>query len=233
MGKANSCLKLAFILLNVFFVVIGFVIIHVSVMSSYSSYKVSGFNDLNLLKIWVFALVVLFIAVLGIYAAVTENNVMLMIFAGLTIIMMIIYLIMGVLFTIYRKVLIDNFYKPDEEMMKLLLNGTEIQEIQKKGECCGVFRAEDWGAIIPPSCECTVKGPDTKSKCKPRPQGTTGPDQIFSEPCKDFFNIVIRMIPTLCMVLFYGFLSVEILLLALSCLLIHQIRRSNSGCAFT
>ncbi|XP_007577827.1 23 kDa integral membrane protein-like [Poecilia latipinna] len=233
MGKANSCLKLAFILLNVVFVVIGFVIIHVSVMASYSSYKVSGFNDLNLLKIWVFALVVVFIAVLGICAAVTENNIMLMIFAGLTIIMMIIYLFMGIIFTIFRKALIDDFSKPDEEMIERLLNETEIQEIQKTEKCCGVLRAEDWGKIIPPSCECTVKGPDAKLKCKPRPQGTTGPDQIFSEPCKDFFYLGITLIPTFCMSLFYGFLSIEILILALSCLLIHQIRRSNSGCTFT
>ncbi|XP_027899050.1 23 kDa integral membrane protein-like [Xiphophorus couchianus] len=229
MGKANSCLKIAFILLNVFFVVIGFVMIHVSVISGTNTYQVSGFNDLNPLKMWVFALVILFVAVLGIYVAIAENNIALKIFVGLTIVMMIIYLFMGILFTIYRKVLTDNFNNSDREIMNFLINGTQSDAIQRNGKCCGAFGAEDWGTKIPESCKCT----ESDSKCKPKPQGTEGPDKIFSQSCKDVLLMVFRLPPSFAMALFYGFVCIEILLVAFGFLLIYQIKKSDSGRSFT
>ncbi|XP_043964154.1 23 kDa integral membrane protein-like [Gambusia affinis] len=233
MGKVNFWLKLVFILFNVFFMVLGFMMIYVSVKSVSSNYKVSGFNGIDLLKVWVFALIILFIAGLGIYAAIAENNIALKIFAGLTVFMMVIYLVMGVLFTIYREVITDYFNKSDKELMNLLINGTQSEGIQREGKCCGVLRAEDWGTKIPESCKCTATGPDLKSKCKPRPQGTEGPDLIFSQSCKNLFLMAVRMVPTVAMALFYGFVCIEVLLLALSFLLIHQIKKSDSGRSFT
>ncbi|PWA21833.1 hypothetical protein CCH79_00017786, partial [Gambusia affinis] len=184
-------------------------IAYVSVKSVSSNYKVninnvavthqvSGFNGIDLLKVWVFALIILFIAGLGIYAAIAENNIALKIFAGLTVFMMVIYLVMGVLFTIYREVITDYFNKSDKELMNLLINGTQSEGIQREGKCCGVLRAEDWGTKIPESCKCTATGPDLKSKCKPRPQS-----------CKNLFLMAVRMVPTVAMALFYGFVCIE------------------------
>ncbi|XP_045896634.1 23 kDa integral membrane protein-like isoform X2 [Micropterus dolomieu] len=230
MGKINGCIKCLFIFFNVLFAIIGCVLIYGAVKASAISSQVSAAGVPSLAWIWVFAIGVLGISSLGIYAGCSEKDLALKIFAGFMGVGMIIMLIFGIVVVVMRNK-VKNFFdsmsaelaKPymEDDGLRMLLEG-----IQQSGQCCGVVSAQDWGDEIPQSCECNSNGL-FGSGCKAKPQGTMGPSLIYKQSCSDYIFEWINIFFQIVMGFFFGFAVTALLGLLISILMIHQVKRHD------
>ncbi|XP_038563607.1 CD63 antigen-like [Micropterus salmoides] len=235
MGKINGCIKCLFIFFNVLFAIIGCGLIYGAVKTTAYSSQFSAVGGPNLAWSWVFAIGVLGISSLGIYAGCSENYLALKIFAGFMAVGMIIMLIFGIVVVVMRNKMKDAFHSTSSEAVQPYMADNELREmldeIQQSIHCCGLVSAQDWGSTIPQSCECQSSGGNQThggsvvTGCKSRPQGTTGPSQIYKQTCSDFifvwFNIIYQLFMGFC----FTFAVTALLGLLISILMIHQVKR--------
>ncbi|KAJ4924509.1 hypothetical protein JOQ06_003465 [Pogonophryne albipinna] len=234
MGKINGCIKCLFIFFNVLFAILGCVLVYLTVQVTAFSHQVAAVGGPSLAWSWVFVLGVLILPVLGIVAACMEKELVLRIFAGFMVAGMIIMLIFGIVVVVARNTLKDSLdtasaeaakpFMADEEMRKMLMG------FEQSAQCCGVFSSSDWGNYIPQSCECKMQhtGFPFSSGCKAKPVGVLGPDQIYATSCGVlfvFFDLFFKIIMGIC----FTFAILALLALLMSILMIHQIRKHDSG----
>ncbi|KAM9845919.1 tetraspanin-8-like [Aulostomus maculatus] len=242
MGKINGCLKCLFIFFNVLFAIVGCLLIFGAVKSSAYSSQMTAVGGPGVGWGWVFAIGVLSISCLGIYAGCSEKEIVLKVFAGFMGVGMIIMLIFGIIIVVTRNKVKENFTSSSSELAKPLLadDGFRalVEGMQQGVQCCGIANAEDWGTNIPESCECSGNGGFGSfgtfgdvlgSGCKARPQGTTGPDQIFKQTCGEFIFAWFDLIFQIAMGMFFGFAVTALLGLLVSLLMIHQVRRHDGS----
>ncbi|XP_061663496.1 tetraspanin-6-like isoform X2 [Syngnathoides biaculeatus] len=192
--------------------------------------------------VWVFAIGVLVVSSLGIYAGISEKELALKIFAGFMAAGMVIMLIFGIVVVVMRNKVRDGFSGASAEAAEPFMAEegfrAVLQQMQESAHCCGLASAGDWGDDIPSSCACRPGldgfggfGSFGHTGCKARPQGTTGPDRIYQQACGEvlvtyvdyFFNIAIGFL--------FGFAVTALLGLLVSLLMLHQIRRHDRGAA--
>ncbi|XP_061617759.1 uncharacterized protein LOC133471797 isoform X5 [Phyllopteryx taeniolatus] len=198
-------------------VIIGCLLIFGVVKASVFSAQLSAVGAPGLGWAWVFAIGVLGISCLGIYAGISEKELAL-------------------------KIVRDGFHSTSAEVAEPFMAEEGFQavlrQLQESAHCCGLVSAGDWGDDIPASCGCRPGldgfggyGLFGHPGCKARPQGTTGPDHIYQQPCAEvlityadfFFNIIIGFL--------FGFAVTALLGLLVSLLMIHQVRRHDRGAA--
>ncbi|XP_051247742.1 tetraspanin-7 [Dicentrarchus labrax] len=235
MGKINGCLKCVFIFFNVVYAILGCLLIFAAVKSAVINDQISAVGGPSTAWLWVFAIGIFGISCFGIFAACSEKGLALKIFAGFMVAGMIIMLIFGIIVAVVRNKVKDAFTNTlsdsidpymKEESFRTLIDG-----LQESAQCCGVVSTNDWGNDIPQSCKCPSGQPSLfgPSGCKSRPQGTTGPDQVFNKTCGDvifgFLNIAFQI----SMGFFFGFAVTALLGLLVSLLMIHQINRHDNA----
>ncbi|XP_061617757.1 tetraspanin-6-like isoform X3 [Phyllopteryx taeniolatus] len=223
-------------------VIIGCLLIFGVVKASVFSAQLSAVGAPGLGWAWVFAIGVLGISCLGIYAGISEKELALKIFAGFMVAGMVIMLIFGIVVVVMRNKVRDGFHSTSAEVAEPFMAEEGFQavlrQLQESAHCCGLVSAGDWGDDIPASCGCRPGldgfggyGLFGHPGCKARPQGTTGPDHIYQQPCAEvlityadfFFNIIIGFL--------FGFAVTALLGLLVSLLMIHQVRRHDRGAA--
>ncbi|XP_068611382.1 CD63 antigen-like [Brachionichthys hirsutus] len=193
MAKINGCLKCLFIFFNVLFAILGCLLIYAAVKSSAYSHQLSSFGGPSLAWTWVFAIGVLGISCLGIYAGCSEKELAIKIFAGFMGVGMIIMLIFGIIIVVNRNKLKTSFESTSSEVSKMIIEDEELRTmldgLQQTSRCCGVVGASDWGDNIPESCTCDARqgyggfGGFGSSGCKNKPSGASGPDRIYEQGC--------------------------------------------------
>ncbi|XP_060924621.1 23 kDa integral membrane protein-like [Limanda limanda] len=236
MGKINGCLKCLFVFFNVLFGIIGCLLIYGTIKVTAYSLQMSAFGAPSLAWLWVFAIGVLGISSLGIYAACSEKALALKIFAGFMVAGMIIMMIFGIVIVVMRNQLRDSFDSASAELAKPFMKNEELREalnqLQGSLHCCGVVSPKDWADDIPQSCECSGHGTGPyggRDTCVAKPQGTSGPDKIYQQTCADFFFYIINLACNITMGFFFGFAVTALLGLLVSLLMIHQIKRHDSA----
>ncbi|KAK5849404.1 hypothetical protein PBY51_009049 [Eleginops maclovinus] len=235
MGKINGCIKCLFIFFNVLFAILGCILVYGAVKSTPFSHQLTSVGGPSLAWSWVFALGVLALSCMGIAAACAEKELVLKIFAGFMLAGMIIMLIFGIVVVVSRNKLKNSFDTASAEVAKPFMEDEAMQAmlmgIEQAAHCCGVVSSSDWGNKIPDSCACNDQngGFPLSSGCKPKPAGTLGPDQIYQMSCSSaifgFFDLFFKIGMGLC----FGFAVTALLGLLISILMIHQIRRHDSG----
>ncbi|XP_067438371.1 tetraspanin-8-like [Thunnus thynnus] len=227
MGKINGCLKCLFIFFNVLFVILGCLLIFAAVKASTYSAQMSAVGGPGVGWVWVFAIGILGISILGIYAGCSEKDLILKIFAGFMAVGMIIMLIFGIIIAVMRNKTRDNFQSASAEYAKPLMEDegfrATLDGLQQSVQCCGVASAEDWGNEIPQSCECTGYG------CIAKPQGARGPDRVYGQTCSTFIFMFLDIFFKISMGFFFGFAVTALLGLLVSFLMIHQVKRHDSS----
>ncbi|KAI3366972.1 hypothetical protein L3Q82_009256 [Scortum barcoo] len=190
---------------------------------------------------WVFAIGVLGISCLGIYAGYSEKILALKIFAGFMGVGMVIMLIFGIIVAVTRNKLRENFDTIATEIAKPFIDDPSsramLEEIQQTAQCCGVASSSDWGNSIPQSCACRSSGYGAfgsygGSGCKSRPSvgfGTTGPDTIYKEACSMILLMWVDIVFKIAMGLCFGFAVTALLGLLVSLLMIHQVKRHDGA----
>ncbi|XP_030296105.1 23 kDa integral membrane protein-like [Sparus aurata] len=236
MGKINGCLKCLFIFFNVVFAIFGCLMVYGALKSSAYNHQLSVVGSPNMAWGWVFALGILGISCLGIYAGSSEKVIFLKIFAGFMAVGMVIMMIFGIIIVVERNKLMSSVKNASPEIIEPVMRDPEMREllnaIQSSIHCCGVVSASDWGDTIPNSCACTgggLYGGYGSSDCKARPQGTSGPSRIYKETCSDFIltwtNFFFQIVMGIC----FGFAVTALMGLLVSILMIHQVRRYDSA----
>ncbi|XP_038565476.1 23 kDa integral membrane protein-like isoform X2 [Micropterus salmoides] len=177
MGKIYKHIRSLFLFFNGLFAVIGCMMIIGLLRATPHRHKLETAGSPNLGCIWMFAIGILYIAGLGVYAGRKENTFALKIFAGFMGDGLITMTIFGIILTVERNEVKSRIqavqpFMYDMEMRELL------NKLQKEVKCCGLVSAEDWGDDIPSSCGCNLlRGSD----CKSKPQGTSGPSFIYKQ----------------------------------------------------
>uniref|UniRef100_A0A8C2Z6X2 Tetraspanin n=2 Tax=Cyclopterus lumpus TaxID=8103 RepID=A0A8C2Z6X2_CYCLU len=229
MGKINGLLKCLFVFFNVLYAILGCVLIYFVVkISSYGS-QLSLVGGPSMGWGWVFAIGILAIACLGIYAGVSENVYALKTFAGLMVVGMIIMMIFGIIVVVARNKVQEELNNTSSEVVKPLMENMQIrralEEIQQAVKCCGVVSYQDWGDNIPRSCECQ----SGSSECRSSPQGTSGPDKIYRKTCGEVIFSWANLFCQIMMGFFFGLAVTALLGLLISILMVHQVRRHDGG----
>ncbi|XP_074554051.1 tetraspanin-8-like [Halichoeres trimaculatus] len=237
MGKINGCIKCLFIFFNVLYAIFGCILIIGAVKASAIYLQVQAVGAPNLGWIWVFAISVLVISCLGIYAGISEKAIILKIFAGFMVVGMIIMLILGIVVVVLRDKVKQKLDAATTEFVSSYMKEESVQnvlrELQTTAKCCGVVSASDWGDEIPQSCDCKSSyggyDPFGSPGCKARPQGTTGPDQIYKQSCADYIFSILNFVFQISMGFFFGLAVTALLGLLISLLMIHQVKRHDSA----
>ncbi|CAK6974554.1 tetraspanin-8-like [Scomber scombrus] len=228
MGKINECLKRMFIFFNSLFLGFGCMMIYGLFKASAYSAEISSVGGAEIGWLWAFAIGVLIVSSLGIYAGKSENNLVLKIFAGLMVVGLIIMLIFGFIVVGERNKIKASFTSASSEYTKPLMDNAEfksgLRELQQSARCCGVTSATDWGYEIPETCAC-----DYGSGCTSKPQGTTGPDKVYGQTCGGILFAIMDTIFQAAMGIYFGFAVTAFLGLLVSVLMIHQIKRHDSS----
>lgn len=236
MGKINGCLKCLFIFFNVLFAIVGCVLIYAAVKTISYGHQLSAVGGPSLAWLWVFAIGVLSISCLGIYAGFSEKDLALKIFAGFMGVGMVIMLIFGIIVVVSRNKLKASFDSSSSEVAKAMMEDQDtramLDGMQHSAQCCGVVSASDWGDDIPASCGCEsgyTYGVFGGSGCKSKPQGARGPDKIYSQTCSGIIFIWFNLIFQIAMGFFFGFAVTALLGLLVSLLMIHQVKRHDGA----
>lgn len=232
MGKINGCIKCIFIFFNVLFMILGCVLIYGAVRATAVTVQMSSFGMPGLGWAWVFAIGVLGVSSLGIYAACSEKALALKIFAGFMGIGMIIMMIFGIVVAVKRNQIKTIFYSASSELVEPYMKEQSLRDVleavQQSAKCCGIVSANDWGEEIPISCECSPSDLGYGS-CKSRPQGTRGPQKVFAQSCGDFMFSWVDIFFKILLGFFFGFAVTALLGLLITIFMIHQVQRNDTG----
>lgn len=235
MGKINGCLKCIFIFFNVLYMILGCVLIYGAVRATALTLQMSSFGMPGLGWAWVFAIGVLGVSSLGIYAACSEKALALKIFAGFMGVGMIIMMIFGIIVAVQRNQIKTIFYSASSELVEPYMKEQSLRDmleaIQQSVKCCGIVSANDWGEEIPNSCECRSSdlGYGGYGSCKSRPQGIRGPSKIFAQSCGDFIFSWVDIVFKIALGFFFGFAVTALLGLLITIFMIHQVKRNDTG----
>ncbi|KAI9545229.1 hypothetical protein NQZ68_038259 [Dissostichus eleginoides] len=235
MGKINGCIKCLFIFFNVVFALLGGFLVYLAVKAAPFSHQVTSVGGPSMVWSWVFVLGVFILPVLGIVAACMEKELVFKIFAGFMVAGMIIMLIFGIVVVVSRNMLKDSLDTASAEAAKPFMENEKMNEMlmgfEKEAHCCGVVSSSDWGNNLSQSCECKMgnTGFSFSSGCKAKPVGALGPDQIYATSCSHalfgYFDFFFKIIMGIC----FTFAILALLALLMSILMIHQIRKHDSG----
>ncbi|XP_029901774.1 tetraspanin-33-like [Myripristis murdjan] len=227
MGKINGCLKCLFIFFNVLFGIIGALLVVGVVKATAFQQQLAIAGNPNLAWGWVFALGMLLVSCLGIFAGCSEKELALKVFAGCMATGLLTMMIFGIIVAVQRNKLKTNLQEASSDFIKPFMKDDAVKsflkDLQRDAKCCGVGSPKDWGTDIPESCAC--RG----SNCKAKPQGMTGPDQIFKMTCSGLIFVVVDLVFKIAMGFFFGFAVTALLGLLVSLLMIYQVRRHDGG----
>ncbi|XP_068162669.1 tetraspanin-8-like [Antennarius striatus] len=162
MSPVNGCLKLTFIVYNVFFAIIGAAILVLTLVCQVLT-NVNGGENLEgrtagLIILYVVGSVTMVIPILGAYGAHKEKKVCLIVFLVCMVFGCVMMLRAGIPAAVTRADLPETLESKFQKMLPL--DQAPIQErsiaenLQAQLHCCGLFSYKDWEDNIPNSCLC-------------------------------------------------------------------------------
>ncbi|XP_038152091.1 tetraspanin-8-like [Cyprinodon tularosa] len=221
MGKINSCLKAIFVSFNILFALCGALLIY-GLVATNMDVEMRAMETPGTLLVWVFAIAMLGISLLGSIAAHTEKKACLKVFAGFMAIGMIIMLIFGITTASSTKQLKENL-KSDEVAKIFMEDRQTLKEMEKSMQCCGWTGFKEY-SDIPYSCSCISS---SNTECTSNPQRYRGPSNIYSQSCRDviiyYADIGIKML----LGVYFGFSVVAMFGLIISLNMVGQINRHD------
>uniref|UniRef100_A0AAQ6IHG3 Tetraspanin n=1 Tax=Anabas testudineus TaxID=64144 RepID=A0AAQ6IHG3_ANATE len=259
MAPVNSCLKHTFTAFNILFAIIGGLIL----LLTFQRHIFTNFNDDENVQVGIYCLyivgtVTLVISILGAYGAHRGSKVCLSVFLGCMVTGTLVMLIYGIPAAISRprvEGIFENFMRsalPLDKAPEDLRN--EVETIQTKMHCCGLFSYTDWGNNIPESCTCNP----SEDKCLSISYSVSVVPQtlylytpgfkcrlitflfvllfqdlsfmerfVYSETCFHFLSDKFQLIIDIIIGIFFTLASLALLGTILSSIIIHQMRQTT------
>ncbi|TNN33588.1 Tetraspanin-8 [Liparis tanakae] len=236
MVQVNACLKLIFTIFNIFFAIVGGVIIALALLSQVIT-NVQGGNGLEgrtvgLIVLYTVGAITMVIAILGAYGAHRENRACLIVFLVCMVIGSLMTLRAGIPALSTRPELEDVLEAKFRELLPLDKASSDTKNmadsLQSQLHCCGLFSYMDWEDDIPDTCLC-----DQEEEMEGRCQSVSYQAILMprkSVYIKTCFPIILHYVLLLSNVMIgvtFTLAALALLGLALSSAIIHQMRSHN------
>ncbi|XP_008295251.1 tetraspanin-8 [Stegastes partitus] len=235
MTQINTCLKRVFTIFNIFFAIVGGVIIALALLSQVLT-NTGGRENLEgrttgLIALYVVGAITMMIAILGAYGAHKESKVSLIVFLVCMVIGTLLMLRIGISTAMARPqiegILESKFreFVPLDEASEDVKNMAE--SLQMTMHCCGLFSYKDWGNEIPDSCMCN---PETEmDECQTinyRAFMLSG-KTIYAKTCFSILMHYVILITDILLGVVFTLAILAVLGMVLSSVMIHQLRYPN------
>ncbi|XP_068995540.1 tetraspanin-8-like [Embiotoca jacksoni] len=239
MAQINTGLKRVFTIFNIFFAVVGGVILGLALVSQVLTNIQGGENlegrTTGLIVLYVVGAVTMAIAILGAYGAHRESKGALIAFLVCMVIGTLLMLRVGVPSAIARPELRGVLASKFREFLPLDQTKEDVKSmadaLQTQAHCCGLFSYTDWENNIPDSCLCNQLGED---ECKTVTYNSfyTQSKSVYAQTC---FPIILHYVLLVVDIMIGVTVTLGILALfgvILSSVMIHQMRHPNRPAIF-
>ncbi|XP_041819682.1 tetraspanin-8-like [Chelmon rostratus] len=233
MAQVNTCLKRTFTIFNIFFAIVGGIIIALALLSQVMT-NVNGGDNLEgrttgLLVLYIVGSVTMVIAILGAYGAHKESKVCLIVFLVCMVIGSLLMLRVGIPAASARPKLegmLENKFRsllPLDEASDEVKNMAE--SLQTQLHCCGLFSYEDWEQKIPDSCLCNQEE-ELEGKCQS--VGYTllmqPKKSVYIKTCFPIIMYYVLLVIDIMIGVVFTLAVLALLGMVLSSIMIHQLR---------
>ncbi|XP_059182011.1 tetraspanin-8-like [Centropristis striata] len=232
MAQVNACIKRLLTIFNIFFAIVGGVIIALALLSQVLT-NVNG-GDLEgrttgLILLYVVGAVTLVIAILGAYGAHKESKVCLIVFLVCMVVGSLLMLRAGITTAIARPRVEPLLEEKFRELLPLDKASADVRDmtesLQRQLQCCGLFSYQDWEDQIPDSCLCDEEE-EEEGLCTSIgyrviifPSGS-----VYSKPCFSILMRYVLMIFDVMIGVVFTLAALALIGLALSSVAVHQLR---------
>ncbi|XP_041833501.1 CD63 antigen-like isoform X1 [Melanotaenia boesemani] len=233
MARINGFLKCIFISFNIFFAIVGGVIIGLAALSQ-AVIGAQVENQLEgqasgLILLYVIGIVTMVIALVGACGAHKESKACLIVFLVCMVIGSLMMFRAGIPVAIARpqvEGVLEARFRQFLPLDKAESNVKQIADaVQTQMHCCGLFSYKDWENDIPDSCECTEVV--EKYECQNinyRDFYQMKTKSIYSEPCFPIILHYVLMVVDIGLGVFFFLAALAVLGMILSSIMIHQLR---------
>ncbi|KAM9845801.1 tetraspanin-8-like [Aulostomus maculatus] len=236
MTQINTCLKLSFIIFNIFFAIIGALILALALLAQVLT-NVEGGTNLegrytSLVVLYIVGTITTVIAILGAYGAHKESRVALVVFLVCMVIGSLLMMRVGIPAAILRPQLEDVLENSFRGILPLDRAPEEVKDmadaVQRQLHCCGLFSYSDW-ENIPDSCYCD-RMEEMEGKCHTvsymammEPQRTS----VYIKTCFPIITHYVLLVFDILIAVGFTLAVLALLGMALSSLIIHQMGCSS------
>ncbi|XP_054878066.1 tetraspanin-8-like [Poeciliopsis prolifica] len=239
MAQINSCLKRTFIGFNLFFALVGAIILCLAVVSQVLTSNEDdemGNRTTGLICLYIMGTVTTLLGLLGAYGAYKEHKISLIVFLICMVIGSLFMLRSGIPTAILRPQVQAVLEEKFREMLPL--NRASIQEkhvvdsLQTHLHCCGLFSYTDWNEDIPSSCNCPSNEDEEPETCKVvsainRYAFLMDGRSIYSKPCAPIVMYYVLLMADISLGVVFTLAILAVLGMILSSIMIHQLRHPN------
>ncbi|XP_031616224.2 tetraspanin-8-like [Oreochromis aureus] len=234
MAQINICLKRIFTVFNIFFMVVGAVVILLALWCQFFMDNRGGHNlegrTTQLFFFYMVGCIILMIAVLGAYGAHKESKVALIMFLVFMVIGSLLMLIIGIPAAIIHPQLKGIMEKTFSGFVPLDKSSEDVRNmaegIQEKFHCCGLFSYKDW-ENIPDSCVCSQE--EKEGKCQTVENNTfmLQRKSVYTKTCFPTIMDYIQFHYNIILVISFTLAVLALLGMILSSIMIHQLYYPN------
>ncbi|CAK6973854.1 tetraspanin-8-like [Scomber scombrus] len=237
MAGVNPCLKKTFTIFNVFFAIIGGLIIGFTllcqVLTSANGSELEG-RTYSVIALYVMGVITMAIALLGACGAHKENKACLIVFLVCMVIGSLLMLRTGVPVAVARPRIEGMMEERFQQLLPLDKASEDVKDmadsLQTHLQCCGLFSYQDWEQDIPVSCQCNEEE-EMEGQCH---TVTNYKDfmlksrSIFVKPCFPILMHFILMVVDIMIGVVFTLAALALLGMILSSVIIHQMRYPTS-----
>lgn len=233
MAHVNICVKRLLTIFNIFFAIIGGLIIAFAFLgqtlsSSHGGGKVEG-RDTGLIMLYLFGSVTMVIAVLGAYGSHTENRGCLIAFLVCMVIGSLVMLRGGIPIATVRPMLADILEQKLRTALPLDTASREdrnmAESVQHELQCCGLFSYRDWEDSIPDTCLCS-QAEAREGVCQNVYTARLEQKVIYEKTCFPILLHYVLLFTDIMIGFFFSLAVLALLGLALSSVMVHQMRHT-------
>ncbi|XP_029969258.1 tetraspanin-33-like [Salarias fasciatus] len=232
MSQIHPGLKRVFTIFNIFFAIIGGLIIGLALIAQIvTNVEGQSMEDrtVGLIALYVFGAITMVVAGLGAYGACKEKKAALIAFLVCMVIGSLVMLRVAIPTAIARPELEDLLESKFQRFVPLTEAPEEVKNmantLQSQMHCCGLFSYEDWRQDIPESCECDPAQSESESECRKVDYSALMLSKtIYSRPCFPILMKYILMVADITLGVVLTLAVFALLGLTLSSIMIHQMR---------
>ncbi|KAE8281095.1 hypothetical protein D5F01_LYC20067 [Larimichthys crocea] len=236
MSQINVCLKRLFTVFNIFFAIIGGVIISLALLSQVLTNIEDGESlegrTTGLIVLYVVGSVTMVIAILGAYGAHKESKVSLIVFLVCMVCGSLMMLRTGIYAAAARPRLEAVVKQKFQELLPLDKASEDVKEmadsLQRQLHCCGLFSSEDWGQNIPDSCLCNQEvEPEGTCETLSYRRVMFPSKSVYAKTCFPIIIHYVLLLADIVIGVVFTLAALALLGMTLSSIMIHQLRYPN------
>ncbi|XP_023118292.1 tetraspanin-8-like [Amphiprion ocellaris] len=232
MAQINTCLKRTFTIFNIFFAIVGGVIIALALLCQILT-NVEGRENLegrtsSLVGLYLFGAITMMVAILGAYGAHKESKASLVVFLVCMIIGTLLMLRAGIPTAIARPQIEGILEQKVQEFLPLDESQPDVQNmansLQTAMHCCGLFSYRDWRKNIPESCSCNPEEEVGQCRNVEYRNFIFQTKSVYAKPCFPILMHYILLFADILLGIVFTLAILALLGLVLSSIMIHQLR---------